>query len=99
MGGGEVGNFQLAQFFFFAHCLCSNREVSVPRGLTVQLIETYECAMFLNALYIKPNRRKMNEMYKQRKRLNDNRCNNNNNNNNNDNNNKRIINTLLLYCD
>ena len=40
--------------------------VSVPRGLTVQLIETYQCAIFLNALYIKPNRRKMNEMYKQR---------------------------------
>ena len=60
-----------------------NREVSVPRGSTVQLIETYQCAMFLNALYIKPNRRKMNEMYEQRKRLNDNRCNNNNNNNNN----------------
>ena len=57
-----------------------NREVSVPRGLTVQLIETYQCAIFLNALYIKPNRRKMNKMYKQRKRPNDNRCNNNNNN-------------------
>ena len=62
-----------------------NREVSVPRGLTVQLIETYQCAIFLNALFIKPNRRKMNEMYKRRKRLNDNRCNNNNNNNNNNN--------------
>ena len=60
-----------------------NREVSVPRGLTVQLIETYQCAIFLNALYIKPNRRKMNKMYKQRKRPNDNRSNNNNNNNNN----------------
>ena len=59
--------------------------VSVPRGLTVQLIGTYQCAILLNALYIKPNRRKMNEMYKQRKRLNDNRCNNNNNNNNNSN--------------
>ena len=43
--------------------------VSVPRGLTVQLIETYQCAIFLNALYIKPNRRKMNEMYKQRNRI------------------------------
>ena len=60
--------------------------MSVPRGLTVQLIETYQCAIFLNALFIKPNRRKMNEMYKRRKRLNDNRCNNNNNNNNNKNN-------------
>ena len=56
--------------------------MSVPSGLTVQLIETYQCAIFLNALYIKPNRRKMNEMYKQRKRLNDNRCNNNINTNN-----------------
>ena len=23
-GGGGVGNFQLARFFFFAHCLCRN---------------------------------------------------------------------------
>ena len=71
-----------------------NREVSVPRGLTVQLIETYQCAIFLNALYIKPNRRKMNKMYKQRKRPNDNRCNNNNNNNNN--NNKITIITIII---
>ena len=70
-----------------------NREVSVPRGLTVQLIETYQCAIFLNALYIKPNRRKMNKMYKQRKRPNDNRCNNNNNNNNN---NKITIITIII---
>ena len=64
--------------------------MSVPSGLTEQLIETYQWAIFLNALYIKPNRRKMNEMYKQRKRLNDNRCNNNNNNNNNNNSNSLL---------
>ena len=86
----------LQRFFFFKKIqenflgtleTVRNREVSVPRGLTVQLIETYQCAIFLNALFIKPNRRKMNEMYKRRKRLNDNRCNTNNNNNNDNKNN------------
>ena len=49
-GGGGGGEFSACtNFFFFAHCLSSNREVSVPRGLTVQLIETYQCAIFLYA--------------------------------------------------
>ena len=35
----------------------------------LQLIETYSAAIFLDALYSKPNRKKMKKMYKQSKKI------------------------------